>query len=103
MLNKSIFDPQERKEFLKEIKQILFDLTQPPEHIVFDDVELRDYLKVGKRKTSSLRSDRKISYSKDGGLIHYLLSDVLIYLKKHRVEAVENNITNPRKNKNHGI
>jgi len=103
MRNPSFFNSEEGQEFLKEIKQYFLRAQQPPQHIVFDDVELRDYLHVCKRTTASLRSERKISYSKDGGLIHYLLSDVLLYLEKHRVEAVENNITNPRKNKNYGI
>jgi hypothetical protein len=76
-------------EKLNQILPILNQLSKDPETIIIDDVELREMLKISKRKTAYLREKGLISYSKIGGKIHYRLSDVLDLLKRTRIPCFE--------------
>jgi hypothetical protein len=76
---------------LKDIRDIIHNVGKPPEHIIFDDVDLRNFLKVSKRTSAYWREKGEITYSKLGGKIYYRLSDVLALLKKKEVSAVQTN------------
>jgi hypothetical protein len=70
-------------------RQIKFEIAQaqrPANEIILDDVDLCAILKVSKRTTATLRATKQISYS-DCGKIKYLLSDVLDYINRNRIEA----------------
>jgi hypothetical protein len=73
---------------LQEVEQV----KRPAEEIVLDDVALQKYLNISKRKTAELREQRKITYSKPDGRVYYLLSDVLSYVKKNQVKAIEDTL-----------
>jgi hypothetical protein len=77
---------------LENIKQIIQDFSKPPEHIIFDDVDLRNFLKVSKRTSASWRERGEITYSKLGGKIYYRFSDILALIKKNEVTAVKCNL-----------
>jgi len=91
--------PDEAKEYLKEINASILNASKDPAHIILDDVDLRNLLKISKRKAAYMRSQRKIAYSKDHGKIFYTMADVLDYLKRNRTEAISNKISNTKKQK----
>jgi hypothetical protein len=80
---------QELMTTLESVKQIVHNVGKPPEHIIFDDVELRNFLKVSKRTPAYWREKGEITYSKLGGKIYYRLSDVLAFIKKYEVTAIK--------------
>src|SRR5947207_11122779 len=71
-----------RKQFKYEVSQA----QRPANEIILDDVDLCAILKVSKRTTAKLRATNQIAYS-NCGKIQYLLSDVLEYIKRNRIEA----------------
>lgn len=78
---------QEMIKTLESIKHLIENVHRPPEHIILDDVDLRNYLKISKRTSAYLRERGEIIYSKLGGKIYYRLSDVLMLIKKYEVSA----------------
>ena len=46
-------------------------------------------LKISKRHSANLRATKQITYSKSGGKIYYLLSDVLDFIKKNEIKSVD--------------
>jgi hypothetical protein len=78
----------ELKGIVEQLKLSIENIVRPPEHVVLDDVDLRDYLKVCKRTTAYWREKGLITFSKLGGKIYYRLSDILAFLKQHEVSAV---------------
>lgn len=82
----------EAEQLLSEIYSKFLNSKQDPGQVILDDVDLRNLLKISKRKAAYLRSERKIAFSKDGGKIYYLFSDVLDYLKRSRVDIISNKL-----------
>lgn len=78
----------EMQELLHLIKAEIINSKRPPEEIVLDDVDLQNILKCSKRKTAELREKRMITYMKPGK-VYYRLSDVLKYLERYKVEAIQ--------------
>lgn len=75
---------------IQKIDQIIphiEQLARPPEQIIIDDVALREMLKMSKRSTAYLREKGLITYSKIGSKIYYLLSDVLIFIKRYQIPS----------------
>ena len=83
----------EVEEFLKEINASILNASKDPAHIILDDVDLRNILKISKRKAAYMRSQGKIAYSKDQGKIFYTMADVLDYLKRNRREAISSKLS----------
>jgi hypothetical protein len=72
---------------IDQLLPVIDQLARPPDQIILDDVQLREMLKMSKRSTAYLREKGLITYSKVGSKIYYLLSDVLIFLKKYEFPA----------------
>ena len=79
----------ELKEFLLELDQRTLRNTRDASEVILDDVDFCKYLHISKRKTAELRAQRKIRYSKTGGKIYYFLSDILEYVRKNAIPAIE--------------
>ena len=82
-------------EFDELIRTIRYEVQQaqrPPEEVIYDDVDLRNLLKVSKRTTATWREKGIITFSKLGGKIYYRLSDILSLLKQTEIPAVNANI-----------
>ena len=76
------------QELLHLIKTEIINSKRPPEEIILDDVDLQNILKCSKRKTAELREKRMIIYMKLGK-VYYRLSDVLNYVKRYKVGAID--------------
>ena len=72
---------------LDQLLPFMDQIARPPEHVVLDDVALRDMLKMSKRSTAYLREKGLITYSKIGSKIYYRLSDILLFLKQNEIPA----------------
>ena len=83
----------ELKEFINEIDEKINKTTRPPEEVILDDVDLRNFLKISKRQAAKIRSERRITFYKTGGRIYYSLRDVLNYVKRHEVSAIQSSLT----------
>jgi len=91
--------PQERfnkfpdlDELVRIIRYEVQQAKRPPEEVIYDDVDLRNFLKVSKRTTASWREKGLITFSKLGGKIYYRLSDILSLLKENEIPAVNANL-----------
>ena len=89
----------ELRECLKEINYGFLNASKDPAHIILDDVDLRNLLKISKRKAAYMRSQRLIAFSKDKGKVFYTMADVLDYLKRHRTDVVSSKLSKIPKNK----
>jgi hypothetical protein len=76
------------EELVKLIRYEVQQAKRPAEEVIYDDVDLRNFLKVSKRTTATWREKGMITYSKLGGKIYYKLSDVLSLLKQNEVPCV---------------
>jgi hypothetical protein len=85
----------EIRDLLKKMEERMLALenpTNPPEQIIYDDVDLRNFLKVSKRTTAAWREQGIITFSKLGGKLYYRLSDILLMIKQHEIPAVTSNL-----------
>lgn len=74
------------------LKATLENILRPANEIIYDDVDLRNLLKVSKRTLAYWRERGMITFSKLGGKIYYRLSDVLALLKEYEVQAVSSDL-----------
>ena len=79
----------ELKAFLKDVDERFSNSHRPKEEVIMDDVDLRNFLKISKRKTAQLRAERKIKYYKAEGKIFYTLADVIKYVKRFPFQTIE--------------
>ncbi len=86
------FKNSELEELFKLIKFEVQQAKRPPEEVIYDDVDLRNYLKVSKRTTAYWRERGMITFFKLGGKIYYRLSDILSFLQQHEVLAINSSI-----------
>ncbi len=77
----------ELADFLKEIDNRVNKALRPANEVILDDIELQQMLFISKRTAATLREQRLITFHKSAGKIYYLLSDVLEYLRNHRIES----------------
>jgi hypothetical protein len=77
---------------MEQLLPVIERLNRPPEQVLLDDVELRKLLKVSKRTTAYLREKGLITYSKLGGKIYYLYSDVLEMISRHQIRCIRSKI-----------
>ena len=75
--------------FIKDVNELVCRSHRPKEEVIMDDVDLRTFLKISKRKTAQLRAERKIKYYKAEGKIFYTLADVIKYVKRFPFQTIE--------------
>jgi len=80
------------QEFIKELKRELLSTKRPPEEIILDETDLCELLHISKRHAADLRKEGVLKYSKVGGKLFYLLSDVLDMIKNYRIDIPTNNL-----------
>lgn len=85
----------ELEELVTEIRVEIQQAKRPAEEIIYDDVDLRKFLKVSKRTTAYWREKGMITFSKLGGKLYYRLSDILSFIKQHEISAVTSNLKIP--------
>lgn len=77
---------------LDEIKNLILDLQDAVEGVagsdeVFTTEEAAQFLKVSTKTLQKYRDSKKVSFSQHGREIWYLKSDLLEFLKKHRIQG----------------
>lgn len=82
----------ELKEFLVDIDEKISKAIRPAEEVILDEVDLCNFLKISKRLSAKLRSERLITYYKSGGKLYYKLSDIIKYATSHKVPAISESI-----------
>ena len=84
----------ELKEFLRILRHEIQQAQRPASEIVLDDQQVIEILKISKRKLQYMKSQKAIPYHtpKSGNRTYYLLSDILDWLKKHRVENISSQL-----------
>ena len=87
-LNDFIKQYPECTELLKAVRNEIQQALRPPEEIIYDDIDLCNYLKVSKRTTAYWREKKMITFSQPGGKVFYRKSDVLAFLKSYETQAV---------------
>lgn len=89
---KDVFYSEAAQEFIKEIKSLVLKGQRPPEEIILDETDLCELLHISKRHAADLRKEGVLKYSKVGGKLFYLLSDVLDMIKNYRIDIPTNNL-----------
>lgn len=92
VLYKDIFNSEAAREFIGEIKNLLLTAQRPPEEIILDETDLCNLLHISKRHAADLRKEGILRYSKIGGKLYYLLSDVLEMIRIYRIEIPVNKL-----------
>ena len=80
------------EEIVRLVRHELLQAKRPPEEVIMDDVDLRNYLKVSKRTTATWREKGLITFSKLGGKIFYRLSDILTLIKENEMPSISKNL-----------
>jgi hypothetical protein len=73
---------------IAELRQDLQNATKPPDQVILDDYDLRNYMKVSKRTTAYWREKGLITFSKINGKLYYKLSEVLEFIKQYEFQAI---------------
>ena len=83
---------QELKELVRVIRHEIQQAQRPPDQIILVDQDVMQILKISKRKLEYLKSEKEIPYHKpkQRSSAYYLLSDILNWLQKNRVESINN-------------
>jgi len=89
---KDVFYSEAAQEFLKEIRKEVLSTKRPPEEIILDETQLCELLHISKRHAADLRKEGIIKYSKVGGKLYYLLSDVLDMIKRYQINTPSNKL-----------
>lgn len=92
-----MIDPEFRKNAtVKEIAELLQnaldEVSRPPNEKVLNDAQLCKYLEVSKRTTATWRASGILAYHKVGGIIFYLLADVLAMLERNRIADIRSKV-----------
>jgi len=82
----------EFKDLVNLIRYEIQQAKRPPDQIIYDDVDLRNFLKVSKRTTAYWREKGIITFSKLGGKVFYKLSDILQLLKQNEIQSIPQNL-----------
>jgi hypothetical protein len=82
----------EVKELFFLFRDMLQDIQRPPDQTVLGDEDVMQMLKISKRTLATMKAERVIPYSQErkGMPCRFLLSDILDYINKHRIESYEN-------------
>lgn len=77
---------------ITELKETIANISRPPDQVIYDDVDLRNFLKVSKRTTAYWREKGIITFSKLGSKIYYRLSDILNLIKQCETPSTSSNL-----------
>ena len=82
----------EIRELFSALRDLIQQNQRPPDQVVLDDEGAMAVLKTSKRKLRILRDERKIAFSQErkGTPYTYFLSDLLDYVRRYRVESLDN-------------
>lgn len=97
MSRSNFFQSEEALELLKEFKALFLNSQQPPDRVILDDVDFRKIIIIENRTAAHLRAGKKITFSKIGGKIYYLLSHGLDYLRRYQVDCIADNVITMQK------
>lgn len=86
------YEIQELINTVNALKLVLENMSRPANEIIYDDVDVRNMLKVSKRTLAYWRERGMITFSKLGGKIYYRLSDILALIKQNEIPAVTSNL-----------
>src|SRR5690348_6602567 len=78
---------QEIIELIRELKNEISQTQRPANEVIYDDVDLRQLLKVSRRTIAEWRANKLITFSKVQGKIFYRLSDILDFLDRNKVQC----------------
>jgi hypothetical protein len=92
MNNEEFFKTPSAQDFFKELRREMLNVKRPPEEIILDETDICELLHISKRHAADLRKEGTLIYSKIGGKLYYVLSDVLEMIKNHRTEIPTNNL-----------
>ncbi len=92
MTSEEFFRTPSAQEFIKELKREILNSKRPPEEIILDETDLCNLLHISKRHAADLRKEGILRYSKIGGKLYYLLSDVLEMIRIYRIEIPINKL-----------
>ena len=84
------------EESIKNMSDVVTKLSPRPEHIILNNKDIAELLKVSSKTVQKWRDNGLISYSKVGREIFYKLSDVLEFLDDHKIEKVSTQIQHRR-------
>jgi hypothetical protein len=82
------------KEFLRILRHEIQQAQRPANEIILDDEDVMRILKISKRKLQYLKAGLIIPHHRpdEGTRTYYLLSDILGWLNKSRIESISNNL-----------
>ena len=89
------------EEFFKKLQFELLQIQRPANEVILDDARFCELMHISKRHSANLRSTCAITYSKAGGKIYYKLSDILGFIDKNQINAIDksSNIFNSKRNR----
>lgn len=77
------------EKLLEILREDISNIKRPPNEIILDESEFCELLHISKRHAANLRANRMITYSKSGGKIYYLLSNVLEFIEKNQIQCID--------------
>lgn len=80
------------KEFVRILKIEIQNAQRPSNEIILTESDVLKILKISDRKLKYMKARREIPYSQPipRSKCYYLLSDILEWLDKSRVESIDN-------------
>lgn len=84
----------ELQEFVRILRHEVQQAQRPANEIILNDQDVMKMLTISKRKLQYLKSNGEIPYHLPGtgGRSYYLLSDILEWLEKSRVDNLESQL-----------
>jgi hypothetical protein len=82
----------EFKEFLRLMRSEVQNSQRPANEIIYGDQDVMRMLKISKRKLDYMKANREIPFHqpRPHSSCYYVLSDILEWLKRSRVESIDN-------------
>lgn len=82
----------ELKELISLFRYEIQNAQRPADEVILNDQDVMRILKISKRKLADMKANREIPYSrpKPHTSSYYLLSDLLKWINKSRIESIEN-------------
>lgn len=79
------------KELVHIFRHEMQQAQRPANEIILNDQSVMKILKISKRKLEYMKAAREIPYSqsKQRSCCYYLLSDILAWIEKNRVNIIE--------------
>ena len=83
---------RELKDFIGIMRYEIQRAQRPASEIILDDEAVMKILRILKRSLATMREERKIPFSQEekGRPCRYLLSDILDYINRYRIESTDN-------------